>query len=60
MHRQPGTLRARNARAADACPLNMYARPTSLADTLARLSERPHRILAGGTDVYPADVAAVG
>ena len=38
----------------------MYARPTNLADALARLSERPHCILAGGTDVYPADVAAIG
>ena len=38
----------------------MYARPTSLDDALGLLSERPHRILAGGTDVYPAGAAAVG
>ena len=35
-------------------------RPKNLEDALASLSERPHRILAGGTDVYPADAAAVG
>ena len=35
-------------------------RPENLEDALASLSERPHRILAGGTDVYPADAAAVG
>ena len=35
-------------------------RPENLEDALASLSERPHRILAGGTDVYPADAAAAG
>ena len=40
--------------------MNGYVRPASLDDALARLSERPHRILAGGTDVYPADAAAAG
>ena len=37
-----------------------YRRPASLDDALEHLGERPHRILAGGTDVYPADAAAVG
>ena len=37
-----------------------YRRPVTLDDALAILSARPHRILAGGTDVYPADAAAVG
>ena len=40
--------------------MNAYLRPENLEDALASLSERPHRILAGGTDVYPADAAAVG
>ena len=40
--------------------MNAYVRPVDLDDALARLSERPHRILAGGTDVYPVDAAAVG
>ena len=40
--------------------MSAYARPAKLDDALAVLSERPHRILAGGTDVYPADAAAVG
>ena len=40
--------------------MNAYVRPGSLDDALARLSERPHRVLAGGTDVFPADAAAVG
>ena len=37
-----------------------YVRPDTLADALAILGRRPHRILAGGTDVFPADAAAVG
>ena len=37
-----------------------YRRPVTLDDALAILGVRPHRILAGGTDVYPADAAAVG
>ena len=37
-----------------------YRRPVALDDTLVILDARPHRILAGGTDVYPADAAAVG
>ena len=37
-----------------------YRRPVTLDDALAILGTRPHRILAGGTDVYPADAAAVG
>ena len=40
--------------------MSAYARPAKLDDALAVLSERPHRILAGGTDVYPTDAAAVG
>ena len=40
--------------------MTAYARPKSLRDALGLLSDRPHRILAGGTDVYPADAAAVG
>ena len=40
--------------------MSMYMRPASLNDALARLGDAPHRILAGGTDVYPADAAAVG
>ena len=35
-------------------------RPESLDDALASLGERPHRVLAGGTDVFPADAAAAG
>ena len=38
----------------------MYARPTTLDDALRLLSDRPHRILAGGTDVFPAAAAAAG
>ena len=41
-------------------PMSMYTRPTCLDGALRFLSERTHRILAGGTDVYPADAAAVG
>ena len=37
-----------------------YARPSDLHEALGILGRRPHRILAGGTDVYPADAAAVG
>ena len=40
--------------------MSAYVRPTHLDDALRLLSERPHRILAGGTDVFPADAAAVG
>ena len=40
--------------------MTAYARPRNLRDALGLLSDRPHRILAGGTDVYPADAAAVG
>ena len=40
--------------------MTAYARPQTLRDALGILSDRPHRILAGGTDVYPADAAAVG
>ena len=40
--------------------MTAYARPQRLRDALGLLSDRPHRILAGGTDVYPADAAAVG
>ena len=40
--------------------MSAYLRPESLEDALASLSERPRRVLAGGTDVYPADAAAVG
>ena len=40
--------------------MHRYERPTRLDDALAMLDERPHRILAGGTDVFPADAAAVG
>ena len=41
-------------------PMSTYARPASLDHALALLGERPYRILAGGTDIYPADAAAVG
>ena len=40
--------------------MTAYARPSDLHEALGILSDRPHRILAGGTDVYPADAAAVG
>jgi CO/xanthine dehydrogenase FAD-binding subunit len=33
-----------------------YLRPTSLTAALAALAERPWTMLAGGTDVYPANV----
>ena len=40
--------------------MNAYLHPENLEDALASLGERPYRILAGDTDVYPADAAAVG
>ena len=40
--------------------MTAYRRPAGLDQALSILSERPHRILAGGTDVFPADAAAVG
>ena len=40
--------------------MTAYIRPANLEDALGVLSERPHRILAGGTDVYPADATAIG
>ena len=40
--------------------MNAYLRPASLNDALGSLCAEPHRILAGGTDVFPADAAAVG
>ena len=40
--------------------MSSYVRPTSLDVALGSLSERPYRILAAGTDVYPADAAAIG
>ena len=40
--------------------MSHYFRPENLDDALASLGERPHRVLAGGTDVYPADAAAIG
>ena len=33
-----------------------YLRPTSLDDALAALADRSWTMLAGGTDVYPANV----
>ena len=33
-----------------------YLRPTSLDEALGALAERPWTMLAGGTDVYPANV----
>ena len=40
--------------------MTSYVRPATLVDALALLGRRPYRILAGGTDVFPADAAAVG
>ena len=40
--------------------MSAYLRPVNLDDALGTLGDRPFRILAGGTDVYPADAAAVG
>lgn len=40
--------------------MTAYLRPASLDHALSILNWRRHRILAGGTDVFPADAAAVG
>ena len=40
--------------------MSAYLRPPSLDEALGMLSAGPHRIIAGGTDVYPADAATVG
>ena len=40
--------------------MSAYLRPVSLDNALGRLNAGPYRILAGGTDVFPADAAAVG
>lgn len=40
--------------------MTAYVRPATLGDALALLGRCPHRILAGGTDVFPADATAVG
>ena len=40
--------------------MTTYVRPAGLVDALALLGRRSHRIIAGGTDVFPADAAAVG
>ena len=40
--------------------MSAYLRPANLDDALGALGDRPYRVLAGGTDVYPADAAAVG
>ncbi len=40
--------------------MTAYVRPATLGDALALLGQRPHRIIAGGTDVFPADAAAAG
>ena len=50
---------AREAGAGNA-PVSAWLRPENLDDALASLGERPHRVLAGGTDAYPADAAATG
>lgn len=34
-----------------------FRRPACLEEALALLAAAPHRVIAGGTDVYPADVA---
>jgi CO/xanthine dehydrogenase FAD-binding subunit len=36
--------------------MGLYLRPTELAVALAALAERPFTVLAGGTDVFPAQV----
>ena len=36
--------------------MGLYLRPTDLAAALAALAERPFTMLAGGTDVFPAQV----
>lgn len=56
----PERLPAREPLARNTKTMTAYARPQTLRDALGILSDRPHRILAGGTDVYPADAAAVG
>lgn len=38
--------------------MGVYLRPACLADALHLLAAAPRRVLAGGTDLYPADVAA--
>jgi CO/xanthine dehydrogenase FAD-binding subunit len=38
--------------------MGVYRRPADLADALHLLAAAPCRILAGGTDLYPADVVA--
>ena len=40
--------------------MSVYLRPPNLDEALRTLSAGPHRIIAGGTDVYPTDAAAVG
>ena len=35
--------------------MNAYYGPVALEDALRRLAEAPHTVLAGGTDLYPAD-----
>ena len=56
----PERLPAREPLARSTKTMTAYARPQTLRDALGILSDRPHMILAGGTDVYPADAAAVG
>ena len=56
----PECLPAREPLARSTKTMTAYARPQSLRDALGLLSGRAHRILAGGTDVYPADAAAIG
>ena len=45
---------------AEGRPPVTYRRPTTLDDALGILSAGSHRVLAGGTDVHPADAAEVG
>ena len=40
--------------------MTAYVRPASLIEALALLHRHPHRILAGGTDLFPADAAELG
>ena len=40
--------------------MTTYVRPASLIEALALLHRDPHRILAGGTDLFPADAAELG
>lgn len=60
MASMPECLPDREPLARSTKTMTAYARPQRLRDALGLLSDRPHRILAGGTDVYPADAAAVG